>query len=89
MRGKLLLTSLMALFLLPAVAQTSQQKKPQESRQKQEKVDKREPGDSIAIETTEVLLPVTVRDSSGQFVTHSQFSFLRNINFYNFHNSRG
>lgn len=69
MCGKLLLTSLMALFLLPAVAQTPQQKKSQESRQKQEKVEKREPGDSIAIETTEVLLPVTVRDSSGQFVT--------------------
>ncbi|MGH9803433.1 MAG: VWA domain-containing protein [Blastocatellia bacterium] len=31
---------------------------------------KETPGDTIAIETTEVLLPVTVRDSTGQFVTN-------------------
>ncbi len=35
----------------------------------QERPPKSEPETTIAIETTEVLLPVTVRDSSGQFVT--------------------
>jgi VWFA-related protein len=42
----------------------------QESREQQDRQKKPDPeGAVIAIETTEVLLPVTVRDSSGQFVT--------------------
>jgi VWFA-related protein len=42
----------------------------QTPRGEQERQKKSESDATIAIETSEVLLPVTVRDSSGQFVTH-------------------
>lgn len=64
--------SFLAVFIalwgapFPVRAQTSQS-----NQEKQEQKDRqRKPGeDVIAIDTAEVLLPVTVRDSSGQFVT--------------------
>lgn len=53
-----------AVFFAPN-AKSAQEKPGQQDRQR-----KPEPGgDVIAIETNEVLLPVTVRDSAGQFVT--------------------
>src|SRR5262245_30623136 len=53
---------------VPIRAQTSQS-----NQEKQEQKDRqRKPDDSavLAIDTAEVLLPVTVRDSSGQFATN-------------------
>ncbi len=53
------------VFSLSALSLYAQTPKSDQDRQKKPESDA-----TIAIETTEVLLPVTVRDSSGQFVTN-------------------
>ncbi|MGH9766802.1 MAG: VWA domain-containing protein [Blastocatellia bacterium] len=50
-------------------ARAQEPKKSQEKPAQQDRRRKPDDGDVIAIDTAEVLLPVTVRDSTGQFVT--------------------
>ncbi len=62
--------SLLILVLLGAVALICAQTPKREQDKPLKTPAKETSGDTIAIETTEVLLPVTVRDATGQFATN-------------------
>ncbi|MBS1788945.1 MAG: VWA domain-containing protein [Acidobacteria bacterium] len=66
--GKIWLALLFTIFVSSAIvcaqSPTRDQGKPQKPTTKET------PGDTIAIDTSEVLLPVTVRDTTGQFATN-------------------
>ncbi|MBP6821806.1 MAG: VWA domain-containing protein [Acidobacteria bacterium] len=62
--------SVLILVLLGAVTLVCAQLPKREQEKTQKPTAKEASGDTIAIETTEVLLPVTVRDATGQFATN-------------------
>lgn len=68
-KGKSWLTLLLIILVSSAAAVCAQTPK-REQDKPQKPTAKESSGDTIAIETTEVLLPVTVRDVTGQFATN-------------------
>ena len=71
-RGSLVTSSLWASPFFPSLNSRAGAQEPKTAQEKQERQDRHRKSDDeavIAIDTAEVLLPVTVRDSRGQFVT--------------------
>ncbi len=62
--------ALLLMLLVSSAATVCAQTPKREQDKPQKTTAKEASGDTIAIETTEVLLPVTVRDSTGQFATN-------------------
>jgi len=59
----------LTLFTPPNVAQDQNPKAPTNAPQSKPSDQEIDPGDVIKVDTTEVLLPVTVRDRNGQLVS--------------------